>query len=293
MRVASPAPSRADHLLGHDPGVELLGGDVARARAPPRAACVPLWCAFFAILRRLVVADVRVERGHQHQRALHAARRCASRSGSMPRAQCSSKLRTPSAEQPHALQEVVDDQRLEDVELEVARRAADVDRDVVADHLAHSIVSASHCVGLTLPGMIELPGSFSGMRDLAEPAARPARRASARRWRSSSATRRASSARRARCTSASCAASASNLFGAVTNGRPVSSRELGRDARRRTPGGAFRPVPTAVPPSASSHRCGSAAAHVRDAVVELRDPAARSPGRASAASRPAGACGRS
>ena len=26
----------------------------------------------------------------------------------------------------------------------------------------HSIVIASHWVGLTLPGMIELPGSFSG-----------------------------------------------------------------------------------------------------------------------------------
>ena len=29
---------------------------------------------------------------------------------------------------------------------------------------AQTIVSASHWVGLTLPGMIELPGSFSGMR---------------------------------------------------------------------------------------------------------------------------------
>jgi hypothetical protein len=29
---------------------------------------------------------------------------------------------------------------------------------------AHSIVSASACVGFTLPGMIELPGSFSGIR---------------------------------------------------------------------------------------------------------------------------------
>ena len=28
---------------------------------------------------------------------------------------------------------------------------------------AHTIVSASDCVGFTLPGMIELPGSFSGI----------------------------------------------------------------------------------------------------------------------------------
>lgn len=27
---------------------------------------------------------------------------------------------------------------------------------------AATMVSASHCVGLTLPGMMELPGSFSG-----------------------------------------------------------------------------------------------------------------------------------
>ncbi len=74
-------------------------------------------------------------------------------------------------------------------------------------------------------------------------------------------------------TSASCAASASNLFGAETKGRPVALGELGGDARRRTPGGAFRPVPTAVPPSASSRRCGSAARRCADAVVELRDPA--------------------
>ncbi len=35
------------------------------------------------------------------------------------------------------------------------------------------MVMASACVGLTLPGMIEEPGSFSGRRDLAEAGARP------------------------------------------------------------------------------------------------------------------------
>ena len=38
---------------------------------------------------------------------------------------------------------------------------------------AHTMVSASHWVGFTLPGMIELPGSFSGMRSSPMPAARP------------------------------------------------------------------------------------------------------------------------
>ncbi len=34
---------------------------------------------------------------------------------------------------------------------------------------------ASHCVGFTLPGMIEEPGSFSGMISSPKPAARPGR----------------------------------------------------------------------------------------------------------------------
>ena len=38
---------------------------------------------------------------------------------------------------------------------------------------AQTMVMASHWVGLTLPGMIDEPGSFSGSLQLAEPAARP------------------------------------------------------------------------------------------------------------------------
>src|ERR1700694_3739995 len=33
----------------------------------------------------------------------------------------------------------------------------------------HTIVMASHCVGLTLPGMIDEPGSFSGMESSPRP----------------------------------------------------------------------------------------------------------------------------
>jgi hypothetical protein len=51
------------------------------------------------------------------------------------------------------------------------------------------MVVASDCVGLTLPGMIEEPGSFSGMVISPRPERGP-RPASARRWRSSSAPRR-------------------------------------------------------------------------------------------------------
>jgi hypothetical protein len=38
---------------------------------------------------------------------------------------------------------------------------------------AQTMVSASHCVGLTLPGMMLLPGSFSGMRSSPRPARGP------------------------------------------------------------------------------------------------------------------------
>ena len=116
-RRRSSAPAAPRRL------VELLARDMARARARPRAASCPR-VRLLGDRGGLVVADVRVERGHQHQRARQSSA-MRSRFGSMPRAQCSSKLAMRVGEQPHALQEVVDDQRLEDVELEVARRAAE------------------------------------------------------------------------------------------------------------------------------------------------------------------------
>ena len=87
---------------------------------------------------------------------------------------------------------------------------------------AQTIVSASHCVGLTLPGMIELPGSFSGSwispRPLRGPEPR-SRRSLATLLSAQAAVFSAPDA----STMASWAASAANLFGAVSNGRPVSS----------------------------------------------------------------------
>ena len=58
-------------------------------------------------------------------------------------------------------------------------------------------------------------------------------------------------------TSASCAASASNLFSAVTKGRPVilATSSAKRSAK---PTRLLRPVPTAVPPWASWYRRGNA-----------------------------------
>ena len=137
---------------------------------------------------------------------------------------------------------------------------------------AQTIVIASHCVGLTLPGMIELPGSFSGMRDLADAAARargePAHVVGDLHQRAASVLSAPCSA-----TSASWAASAANLFGAVTNGRPVSSaiccaprvRELRVRVEAGADGGAAERELVAPRQRVARSR--------RRRVVELRDPA--------------------
>ena len=63
----------------------------------------------------------------------------------------------------HRVAEVVDQDGLADVEFEVAARSG---RSSTATSLPKTwtatMIMASHWVGFTLPGMIELPGSFSG-----------------------------------------------------------------------------------------------------------------------------------
>jgi hypothetical protein len=104
---------------------------------------------------------------------------------------------------------------------------------------------ASHCVGFTLPGMIEDPGSFSGRINSPMPQRGP------------DASQRMSFATFIRARKPACAATiessdacASNLFGAVINGKPVSFAISVAISSLKF-GGAFRPVPTAVPPAAS------------------------------------------
>ena len=117
------------------------------------------------------------------------------------------------------------------------------------------MVSASHCVGLTLPGMIELPGSFSGIRISPRPERGPdaSQRTSLAIFVSAAATVLSAPCA---CTIASCAAIASNRLGAVTNGVPASRDSASATSRPKS-GCVFRPVPIAVPPIASSRRCGS------------------------------------
>ena len=86
---------------------------------------------------------------------------------------------------------------------------------------AASMVTASLCVGFTLPGMIDEPGSFSGMLNSPMPLRGPL---ASQRTSLAIFIRLAARVLRApwACTSASTLAMASNLLGAVTNARPVS-----------------------------------------------------------------------
>ena len=82
------------------------------------------------------------------------------------------------------------------------------------------MVIASDCVGFTLPGMIEEPGSFSGIVNSPKPQRGPEasqRTSLAILFKLAASVFSAPDAN----TSASRAASASNLFGDVTNGKPV------------------------------------------------------------------------
>ena len=115
-----------------------------------------------------------------------------------------------------------------------------------------TMVRASHWVGLTLPGMMDEPGSFSGRKISPRPHRGP--EASQR---TSLAILSRSAARAFNApwekTRASLAARAWNLLGAVRKGRSVSLATSSA-ATVSKPRGALRPVPTAVPPRASSYR---------------------------------------
>ncbi|WVY98681.1 hypothetical protein V8G54_030832 [Vigna mungo] len=87
---------------------------------------------------------------------------------------------------------------------------------------AHTIVKASHWVGLTFPGIILLPGSFSGRMSSPRPQRGPLPN---NRISLAIFIKEAAMVLRAPLvsTKASWAAKASNLFSAVTKGRLVSS----------------------------------------------------------------------
>ncbi|SKO75603.1 Uncharacterised protein [Mycobacteroides abscessus subsp. massiliense] len=89
----------------------------------------------------------------------------------------------------------------------------------------HTMVIASHWVGLTLPGMMDEPGSFSGILISPKPQRGPLasqRMSLAILFRLAASVFNAPEA----ATAASRPPKASNLFGALTNGRPDNSASL-------------------------------------------------------------------
>ena len=110
------------------------------------------------------------------------------------------------------------------------------------------MISDSHWVGLTLPGMMEEPGSFSGSCSSASPQRGPAasQRMSLAILMRATASPRNEALKR---TMASCEARAMNLLGSVTKGLPVILASSFATASLK-PAGALSPVPTAVPPRA-------------------------------------------
>ena len=117
-----------------------------------------------------------------------------------------------------------------------------------------TIVTASHWVGLTFPGMMEEPGSFSGMRISPRPSRGPeaSQRTSLAIFIMSAA--KALMAPWAK-TNSSLLVSAWNLLGAVTKFFPVNL-ETHSATFLSKPLGALSPVPTAVPPRASCFKYG-------------------------------------
>ena len=144
-----------------------------------------------------------------------------SRLGSMPTAQWSLKLAMPSASSRTLCRKLWAIIGRNTFSSKLPEAPPKLMATSLPNTWQHSMVSASLCVGLTLPGMIDEPGSFSGMLISPMPLRGPL---ASQRTSLAIFIRLAASVLSApcACTSASAAAIASNLLGAVTNGRPVS-----------------------------------------------------------------------
>ncbi|MDT4827517.1 hypothetical protein FQZ97_608660 [compost metagenome] len=144
-----------------------------------------------------------------------------SRFGSMPTAQWSLKLTMPSASRRTLCRKLCATIGRNTFSSKLPEAPPMLMATSFPNTCAASIVTASLWVGLTLPGMIDEPGSFSGMLSSPMPLRGPL---ASQRTSLAILFMLAASVLSApwACTSASTLAMASNLFGAVTNGRFVS-----------------------------------------------------------------------
>ena len=115
-----------------------------------------------------------------------------------------------------------------------------------------TITIASHWVGLTLPGMIDEPGSFAGSVSSPSPQRGPGGQPAHVVGDLHQRHRERRAARPMRATIASSDALGGELVGRRHEGQAGQLGDLGGDLLGRSPAGAFSPVPTAVPPAASS-----------------------------------------
>jgi len=132
-----------------------------------------------------------------------------------------------------------------------------------------TISMASAWVGLTLPGMIDDPGSFSGNSSSPRPVRGPdpSQRRSLAILNNVTAADFSPACARTIRSSVACAV---NLLAAVTNGNPVIEAICAATSSPN-PAGAFSPVPTAVPPMASSS--SPSVARETSAIASSRAPA--------------------
>ena len=132
-REGGDLPPTAQHVGWYHPAGKLFGRDVARGNwrlAQAQSLCV---CAF-GNFSRLVVADVRIQSGHQHQRLVQQ-RLDARTVGLNALGAVVVEAAHAVGQQANTLQKVVSHQWPEHVEFEVARGAADADGHIVAHHL--------------------------------------------------------------------------------------------------------------------------------------------------------------
>jgi hypothetical protein len=115
---------------------------------------------------------------------------------------------------------------------------------------AATIIVASQITGLTLPGMIELPGCRSGRRSSASPVRgpEPSHRMSLATLNRETATVRSAPEASTSPSRAPCASMWSSA--SVRSCKPLLLRSSST-TREPNPSGAFSPVPTAVPPIGS------------------------------------------
>ena len=177
-REPHPLASRPDHAFAYHrrriaDAVESFRHRRDRRPSRPRAASYPQPAPSPGDVGCLLIADDGRQRRDQHQAAPDVfadARLVELRALDREGAELLAAIR----QNPRHVQHVVDDDRPHRVEFEVALGAGERDRRCRRRVTwMQTMTIASHWVGLTLPGMIELPGSFAGRLQLADAAARP------------------------------------------------------------------------------------------------------------------------